>query len=171
MKFIELVQKRYSVRNFSNEAISEEQLSAILEAVRLAPSAVNFQPYRFCVVSNKNTLAQLAQCYSREWFAKAPLCIVACGDHTQGWHRADGKDHTDIDVAIAVDHLTLAAAEQGIGTCWVCNFDVKRCAEILNLPNNLEPIALIPMGYAANVTCDERHKTRKSANDLFTFIR
>lgn len=171
MEFIELVQKRYSVRNFSDNSITEEQLTAILEVVRMAPSAVNFQPYRFIVISNKNTLVQLAQCYQREWFAKAPLCIVACGDHTQGWHRADGKDHTDIDVAIAVDHLTLAATEQGIGTCWVCNFDTKLCAEILCLPNSLEPIALIPMGYAANTACHGKQKKRKSANDLFTFIR
>ena len=109
-------------------------------------------------------------CYQREWFADAPACVVACADHTRSWHRPnDGKDHADIDVAIAVDHLTLAAAEVGLGTCWVCNFDAKRCAAILHLPADVEPVVLVPMGYAAaeNVVPT---KKRKSPAELFTFV-
>ena len=124
----------------------------------------------FFVVTNTQTLTALNGCYQREWFADAPVCVVACADQTRSWHRPnDGKDHADIDVAIAVDHLTLAAAEVGLGTCWVCNFDAKRCAAILHLPADVEPVVLVPMGYAAaeNVVPT---KKRKSPAELFTFV-
>jgi nitroreductase len=78
------------------------------------------------------------------------MCIVACGNYQESWKRSDGKDHCDIDVSIAVTHLTLAAAELGLGTCWVCNFDTKFCSQYLNLPESVEPIAIIPIGYPAN---------------------
>lgn len=88
-----------------------------------------------------------------------------CADHEVSWHRkADGKDHADIDVAIAVEHLCLAAAEQGLGTCWVCNFDVDRCREVMHLPANLEPVVLIPLGYPADETVPE--KKRKTLPEI-----
>ena len=111
-----------------------------------------------------------------EWLLSARVvCRCACVrggvcDHTRSWHRSnDGKDHAAIDVAIAVDHLTLAAAEVGLGTCWVCNFDAKRCAAILHLPADVEPVVLVPMGYAAagNVVPT---KKRKLPEELFTFV-
>ena len=79
-------------------------------------------------------LSKIHQAYPREWFKKAPCVIVAVGDRQSSWKRADGKDHVDVDVAISVDHLTLAASDVGLGTCWVCAFDAKLCHEILNLP-------------------------------------
>jgi len=89
-------------------------------------SAVNFQPCVFYVVTDQVLLAQLQDCYNRDWFKTAPMCIVACGNHQQAWHRKlDGKDHTDIDVAIAVDHLTLAAVDMGLGSCWICNLMLR----------------------------------------------
>ena len=106
----------------------------------LHPSAVNFQPWRFRIVTDEAVLKALYSCYKREWLATAPCIIVACVDHNESWHRrADNKDHADIDIAIAVEHLCLAAAEQGLGTCWVCNFDAPQCSEVLGLPENLEP--------------------------------
>ena len=73
---------------------------------------------------------------------------MALGLHDEAWHRSfDGKDHTDVDVSIAVEHLCLGAASLGLGTCWVCNFDPAIVREGLNLPDNVEPIAIIPMGY------------------------
>ena len=102
-----------------------------------APSAVNFQPWRFRIVTDEAVLKALYSCYKREWLATAPCIIVACVDHNESWHRrADNKDHADIDIAIAVEHLCLAAAEQGLGTCWVCNFDAPQCSEVLGLPEN-----------------------------------
>ena len=103
-------------------------------------------------------------CYKREWLATAPCIIVACVNHNESWHRrADNKDHADIDIAIAVEHLCLAAAEQGLGTCWVCNFDTPRCSEVLGLPENLEPAVLIPVGYAED---EPTEKKRKPLNEI-----
>lgn len=171
MKFSELAEKRYSLRQFdATRAVEQTKIDYLLQCVRLAPSAVNLQPYRFYVVTDRRRLHDLYTCYPREWFAAVPLCVVACADHTQSWHRAnDGKDHADIDVAIAVDHLTLAAAEIGLGSCWVCNFDAKRCAELLHLPESLEPVALVPIGYAASDNCTQPKK-RKSAAELFVLV-
>lgn len=165
MKFIDLVKTRYSVRSYEARPVEREKLDYILECVRLAPSAVNFQPWRFAVVTDSEKLAALKTAYAREWIQTVPCMIVACGNHDEAWHRkTDGKDHADVDVSIAVEHLCLAATEQGLGTCWVCNFDTERCREVMNLPENLEPIALIPVGYPAEHAVPE--KKRKSLEEI-----
>lgn len=90
-----------------------------------------------------------------------PCIIVACANHEESWHRkSDGKDHADVDVAIAVEHLCLVATEQGLGTCWVCNFDVPLCREVLCLPDSMEPVVMIPVGYAKNKKCQLRNANR-----------
>lgn len=167
MYFFELIKKRYSVRGFKNTEVEPEKLELVMEAARLAPSAVNFQPWKFFVITDKKILNELSKTYSREWFKTAPTCIVACGDHQTSWKRSDGKDHCDIDVAIAVEHIMLAATELGLGTCWVCNFDAKMCAEILNLPKELEPVAMIPIGYSDT---DVVEKKRKPIDEIVEYI-
>ncbi len=148
MNFKNLAQSRYSVRSYQSTLVEKEKLIDILQAALLAPSAVNFQPWKLVVVTEPDLLAQLHSCYHRDWFKSAPACIVAIGDHDKGWHRpTDGKDYTDIDVALAIDHLMLAAAELNLGTCWICHFNADRCSEIFNLSSNMEPIAMIPIGY------------------------
>ena len=143
---------------------TEPKLEYIMECVRLAPSAVNFQPWRFKIVTDEPTLKALQQCYKREWLATAPCIIVACTNHEESWHRrADNKDHADIDIAIAVEHLCLAATEQGLGTCWVCNFDASQCSTVLGLPEYIEPAVLIPVGYAEDEPVE---KKRKMLNEI-----
>jgi len=168
MTFRDLAEARFSLRNYDSRPVEQEKIDCLLECVRLAPSAVNFQPCVFYVVTDQVLLAQLQDCYNRDWFKTAPMCIVACGNHQQAWHRKlDGKDHTDIDVAIAVDHLTLAAVDMGLGSCWICNFDAQKCAQVLDLLEGVEPIAMVPIGYAAT---DERPlKKRKSHDELFVY--
>lgn len=164
MNFLELVKARYSARKYAGRPVEADKLDYIMECVRMAPSAVNFQPWRFRIVTDEATLKALQQCYKREWLATAPCIIVACTNHDESWHRrADNKDHGDIDIAIAVEHLCLAATEQGLGTCWVCNFDAAQCSEVLGLPGNLEPSVLIPVGYAED---EPTEKKRKSLNEI-----
>lgn len=147
---VSLAQKRYSVRKYDSCPLPDELLRYVIEAARLAPSAVNLQPATYIVVRDAALLARLAEAYPREWFRTAPACIVVCGNHSESWHRAaDGKDHCDIDVAIATEHIALAATEVGLGTCWVCNFDTALCREILGLPPFIEPVVLLPIGYPA----------------------
>jgi len=127
------------------------------------------QPWAFIVVKNENRDA-LRDCYHREWFNSAPVYIVICGNHQQAWHRAsDGKDHTDIDAAIATDHMTLAAAQQGLATCWVCNFDKEKTSRVLNLPDYLEPVAILPLGYPADEVNINRHDKKRKAFDEVVF--
>ena len=163
MSFLDLVKQRTSVRDFSNQAIEREKLDYVLEAARLAPSACNFQPWSFLIIEGKENIEKLSEAYNRDWFRTAPVCIVACGNHNDSWKRKDGKDHCDIDVTIAVTHIVMAATEQGLGTCWFCNFDKNICVELLNLPEHLEPIAIIPIGYPTNsdvfLTNEKKRKT------------
>lgn len=163
-----LSQQRYSVRSYTSQPVSDEALQYILEVARLAPSAVNLQPWSFIVVRERALLDRLATAYSREWFATAPCCIVVCGNHNESWHRRhDGKDHCDIDIAIATEHMALAAAEQGLGSCWVCNFDAEVCKQILQLPEGVEPMVLMPIGYAAQNEIPE--KRRKALDEIVTW--
>ena len=164
MNFLELVKARYSARKYAGRSVEIEKLEYIMECVRLAPSAVNFQPWRFKIVTDEPTLKALQQCYKREWLATAPCIIVACTNHEESWHRrADNKDHADIDIAIAVEHLCLAATEQGLGTYWVCNFDASQCSTVLGLPEYIEPAVLIPVGYAEDEPVE---KKRKMLNEI-----
>ena len=168
MDFLGLVKKRYSCRNYQPTSIEQEKLDYIMECVRFAPSAVNKQPWQFRIISHENDRQKLCQCYDREWFATAPVYIIASILHDEEWVRADGKHHGDIDIAIAVEHLCLAAAEQGLGTCWVCNFDAPKCEQLFSIPSNEEVAVLIPIGYAAD---EAKEKKRKAIEDVRRFIR
>ncbi|KJS88919.1 MAG: nitroreductase [Peptococcaceae bacterium BICA1-8] len=167
MSFLELAQKRYSVRKYKDVPVEEEKLLQVIEAARLAPSAVNFQPLQLIVLQNGEIKKKVAATYGAEWLQRAPIIIVVCGDHSKSWRRADGKDFCDIDGAIAIDHLTLAAAELGLGTCWVCAFNALDCSKALGLPSQLEPIALLPLGYPADEEANiPRNKKRKKLEEF-----
>jgi len=168
--FLELAKSRYSVRNYLPRPVEEEKLRYVLECGRIAPSAANFQPWSILVARDPALLKKLAETYNREWFKQAPVILVFTGNHHKGWKRSDGKDHTDIDIAIIADHITLAAVEQGLGTCWICNFDAARCRNLLNLPDHIEPIAYLSLGYPADSTDETaRHLKRKSFEEIITF--
>ena len=163
MNFQELVTSRYSCRSYQPASVEPAKLDYIMECVRLAPSAVNKQPWRFQLVTTDEDKAKLQRCYVRSWFTSAPMYIIASLVHDEEWVRADGKAHGNIDVAIAVEHLCLAAAEQGLGTCWVCNFDALLCKELFHYADNEEPCVLIPIGYPAD---EAKPKIRKEMNEI-----
>ena len=163
MRLVELAEKRYSCRAYRSDEVERGKLEYIMECVRLSPSAVNKQPWLFRIVSCDEEKAKLRQCYNREWFGTAPMYIVASILHDEEWVRADGKRHGDIDIAIAVEHLCLAATEQGLGTCWVCNFDAALCKQLFGMGDNEEPAVLIPLGYAAD---EPKEKRRKALSEI-----
>ena len=167
MEFMETALKRHSVRKFKDEVVEREKILQVLEAGRNAPSAVNFQPWHFIVITNEKVKSKIAEVYPVKWFENAPAIIVACGDRSESWKRKDGKDHADIDVAIAVDHMTLAATDIGLGTCWVCAFDERRCHEVLELPPHLEVVALLPIGYPLDEKVPE--KKRKTIEEIVSW--
>lgn len=160
MNFLKLCEKRYSVRKYSAEAVSDDDLRYVLECARMAQSAVNFQPWKFVVVRSEAAKADIRRCYDREWFASAPLYIVALRDVKSNWVRSsDGKPHGDIDVAIAVEHICLAAAERGLGTCWVANYDTALLNQLFGDADH-EAVAIVPIGHIA-ADCPFAPKKRK----------
>ncbi|MBS3807804.1 MAG: nitroreductase family protein [Bacteroidales bacterium] len=165
MDFQKLARRRYSCRNYLNQPVEDEKVVHVLDTARLAPSAKNLQPWHFVVIEDPDSLAKIRSCYAGEWLNTAPMIIVACGDHKGAWYRLDGKNHTDIDLAIAIDHLTLAATDIGLATCWICNFNVMKCAKILQLPEGVEPIAMIPLGYPADHPDTSRHNIKRKKLD------
>lgn len=159
MTFLDLTKQRYSCRSYKAQAVEKEKLEYVMECVRMSPSAVNRQPWRFRIVESEADRQKLCQCYNREWFATAPTVIMASVLHDEEWIRPDGKHHGNIDIAIAVEHLCLAAAEQGLGTCWVCNFDAVLCHRLFDIPKTEEVAVLIPIGYPAD---EPKEKVRKN---------
>lgn len=150
MNLLEIIKTRKSVRKYLPQAVEQDKLDYIMECARLAPSAVNYQPWHFYIVQSSEAQKNLFECYHNQWFSTchAPLFMVACGDKNASWKRGyDSKDHMDIDVAIAFEHICLAATEQGLGTCWVCNFDPAKVSEFLQLPEHMIPVAITPIGY------------------------
>jgi nitroreductase len=170
LDFLSLAKSRYSCRSYIDKKVTKELIEKILEAARIAPSATNAQPWSFVVITQSPLKDQIISCYSRPWLSTAPVIIVACGDHSISWRRSDGKDHCDIDLAIAIDHITLTATDNGLATCWICKFDAMKCSEILKLPSHISPVAIIPLGYPADEPVNsERHSKRKSLNEIVSW--
>jgi len=160
MDFIALAKQRYSCRKYKPQTIEEDKVKIILEAGRIAPSAVNYQPWIFVVVKGGN-VENLRKCYHRDWFKSAPMYIVLCANHSASWKRYDEKDHADIDVSIAADHMTLAATSLGLATCWVCNFNKEDVTKTLNLSTDYEPVVILPVGYPDDKVNNERHQEKR----------
>jgi nitroreductase len=168
MDFAELVLARYSVRAYKPDEVPEATLAMVLEAARLAPTAANRQAFQLIVIHTAGREAELQRIYGREWFTQGPLVICACGLPGENWVRRDGKNYNDVDVSIVMDHLTLAAADLGLGTCWIGAFDPDAAREVLGLPDEVEPVAFTPLGYPAD---SPRPKTRKALDELVRYER
>lgn len=171
MTFLEICKKRFSCRSFLPQKVSKEDLNYVLESARFAPSAVNYQPWHFIVVETAENRERIQACYNRDWFKSAPLYIVVCADFQQSWKRkSDEKDFGEIDAAIAVEHINLAAAERGLGSCWVCNFEGEQLIQVLKLPAHLKPVAIVPIGYPdTNIYPETPVKLRKELRETVHF--
>jgi nitroreductase len=167
MEFSELIRNRYSVRAYKADPVEQEKLDLVLEAARLAPTAANRQAFEILVVRTAGREDELRRIYSRDWFVQAPLVVCACGIPGRNWVRRDGKNYSDVDVTIAMDHLILAAADLGLGTCWIAAFDPDEARRVLHLPDGVEPVAFTPLGYPAD---SPRPKQRKPLSELVRFV-
>jgi len=151
MNFQELIRKRYSVRAYKPDPVEDEKLARVLEAARLAPTAANRQAFRVIVIRTADRKADLQRIYGRDWFVQAPLVLCVCAVPSEAWvRRADGWNAAEVDATIAMSHIVLAAAEEGLGTCWIAAFDPAAAREVLGLPPEVIPSAFTPLGYAAD---------------------
>lgn len=145
----EVVRNRRSIRDFQDRAVEREKLLKVLEAGRLSPSAVNFQPWHFIAVTNKTARESLFSAYNKEWLIRAPVIIVACAVPEKAWSRNDGEEYWKVDVAIAMQSMILVAWELGLGTCWIGAFNEGEVKKVLGIPNEVRVVALTPLGYPA----------------------
>jgi nitroreductase len=152
----QIIRTRRSVRSFAAGAVEPEKLSRVLELATRAPSANNVQPWHFVVVEDESRRRDLARLTTGQmWIAEAPVIVACCGQrYLDRWSWLAEKMYL-VDTTIAIDHLTLAARAEGLGTCWVGAFDDQGHAgmkKLLGIPDGLDIVALIPMGYPAD--CD-----------------
>ena len=168
MEFRKLIHARRSIRGYRPDAVPEESLARILEAARLAPTAANRQPFQLIVVTEPSTRARFREAYDRDWFWTAPMIIVGCVEPAKAWQRPDGFNAAEVDLSIVMDHLILAATDEGLGTCWICHFDEGRVKEILGIPPEVRVIAMTPLGYPA---AEPRPFQRKAPHELVRYGR
>jgi nitroreductase len=174
MTFLDLARRRYSVRSYRPDPVPDHLLAAVLEAGRLAPTAANRQPIRILVVHTAGREAELRRVYDGEWFVAAPLVLCVCAVPGEAWRRTmyDGRSHADVDATIVMDHLVLAAADLGLGTCWIAAFDPAAAREVLGIPPEGEPMLFTPLGFpAADASPSARHAERRPLDEIVRYER
>lgn len=169
MNFLELAKKRYSVRSYTSQKVETEKLDKILQAAHVAPTAANLQPIHLIAVQGKDGLEKIGKAAN---IYGAPLAIIVCADHSKAWVRPfDKKQTADIDASILTDHMMIEATELGLGSVWVCYFKPDIIKKEFELPDNLEPINILAIGYSNEEAADpERHfQTRIPVKELVSY--
>lgn len=168
MEFRELISQRYSVRSFKSEHLPEEIISKILEAGHLAPTGCNYQSQRILVLNTDASIEKLRTC-TRSHF-NAPSAMLVCHNTAESWKRPyDGALSSPVDAVIVATHMMLAAHDIGVGCCWVMHFNPSAMRETFNIPENIEPVALLVMGYPSEDAkpLDLHFKTRPIDETVF----
>ena len=168
MDFMTLAKKRCSIRAYTDHKVEPEKLAQILEAARIAPTAKNLQPLKLLAVQSEEGLARIGKAAN---VYGAPLVIVVCADRERNWIRPfDGKQSGDIDASILTDHMMLQATELGLGSVWICFFKPDILREEFALPESLEPINILAIGYAAGEDAkSDRHEARVPLEELVAY--
>ena len=169
MNFIDIAKKRYSVRSYMDKKVEAEKLEKILEAAHVAPTAANLQPVHLIAVQSEEDLEKIGKAAN---IYGAPLAIIVCADHNKAWVRPFDKKQTgDIDASILTDHMMLQATELGLGTVWVCYFKPDVIKKEFELPDNLEPVNILVIGYPNEESADiNRFETQRiKMEQLVTF--
>ena len=172
MDFIELIKRRKSIRSYDpSRKVPREVLERILEAGRFAPSATNAQPWEFLLVSSDEMLGKIHSCYQASWFQTTPHVLIVKGSRSKAWVRSgDGYNSLETDLTIAMDHMILAAASEGVSTCWIAAFNPDKLSSVLNLKEDEEVFAITPLGYSEKEGDGARPKSRKSFEEVVTFL-
>ena len=172
MIFFDLVKNRRSIRAFdSGREIPRDIMEYILKAGQVAPSANNQQPWEFLVIESREYLEKISECYPRNWFAQAPSVLVVKGSYSECWQRqSDSYQSLETDLTIAMDHMILAATEQGIGTCWIAAFDPYKLKKILNLTEDERVFAITPLGYPAEMDKPAGNSRRKDLDQIVRYL-
>jgi nitroreductase len=166
MTVFEAISRRYSVRDYRPDPVPEEALNRLLEAARLAPSAGNRQEWQFVVVREEAKRAALCAAANNQAFiAQAPVVIVACAEAVSHVMRCGHPSYV-IDVAIALEHISLQATEEGLGTCWVGAFSQEPVKEALGIPAEVQVVQLMSLGYPAD---QARPKSRKTMEEIVCY--
>jgi nitroreductase len=175
MQVLEAIRTRRSVRSYSPRPLPPEVLERLREALRAAPSACNLQPWHFIFVTDAGLRRKLAEVAQRQlWLAEAPVIVAACGFPEQAAKAIAGyRSSAEIDVAIALDHLSLAAVAEGLGTCWIGAFHEERVKLLLDVPPAAKVVALMPVGYPASpgLNLPLLDGARKPADEIFSTDR
>ena len=161
MEFEKLISDRYSVRNFKPIHLSQDVIDKIIEAGHKAPTGCNYQPQRILVLNTDESINKLREC-TRSHFG-APCAMLVCHNKDESWKRPyDGAMSSPVDAAIVTTHMMLAAQNIGVGCCWVMHFNPTAMRETFNIPENVEPVALLVMGYPSEDAkpLDMHFKTR-----------
>ncbi len=161
MEFMNVVSKRRSIRKYKSDPVSQEDIEYIIEAARLAPSWANSQCCKFIVVKDAEVKGKLAEA-GNAWIAQAPVIIAACADPSKPGTKGD-QEYYMLDVGIAMEHLILAAADKGLGTCWIGAFDEDIAKSALGVPDGIRVVASTPLGYPAE---DPDPRPRRSMEDV-----
>ena len=165
MELKDVIETRFSCRDFKDEKISEGELREILEAGRLAPTACNFQPVRIYVVENETLLEKLKT--ATRFTFNSKTILVICYNSEVSWHRGnDKKDHGDIDASIVTTHMMLRAWDLGIGSCYVCSMKEEITKEILDIPPHMHISAILPLGYPKEI---HPRNTRLDLEDIIIY--
>ncbi len=171
MNFSELVKSRHSVRSFSDRPVEKEKMDLILEAGRVAPTAKNMQPQRLFVCQSKESMEKLGTVCS--CLFGAPTAVLFCYEKGEAWvNPYDKKIHSGyVNTSIVCTHMMLQAWDLGIASCWVGRFDPKEVANAFEIPDHLEVVAILPLGYASeNSKPNERHFLRKELSETVTYL-
>ncbi len=168
MNFLELTRSRYSVRSYQQRPVEQDKLDRILEAVRLAPSGSNRQPWKFVVVRDADVRQRLVPaCSNQQFVGQAPVVVAGVGLMPDRLMRCDVPGDP-VDVAIAMEHLALAAAAEGLGTCWIGAYYQDQVREVLNIPDTVKIVQLMTLGYPAD---EPRPKSRKPVEEIVCYDR
>ena len=170
MDFMQLAAARYSVRKFTEQPLEEEKLQTILEAGRLAPTARNFQPQKVYVLRSPEAIEKAEKLTSCMYGATTALLV--CCDMDRVWKNPlrPGYSTWEVDPSIITTHMMLAAWELGVGSVWVGHFNDAEVVEAFGLPENIRPVAFLPLGYAAIGPKEQQHSVFRPAEETIEYL-